>query len=253
MSPLVAADVLSAGGRFQSRLRAPAPAPRRDWRRPSRSIMLPRCISTVRRLIPSRAPIWRLVSPASRPVSTSASRAVSMLRPGRAPRGGGATSPCRSSSTPERLLEAGEQSAFGERLLDEIDGAELHRPDRALHLAMAGHHDHRPVDLAALQLLHHVEAVGLRHAQIEQDAAGLEIAERFEEIGAGAERIGADLGRAQHVAQRTANVAIVVHDIDVRRGSRGNDGSQNRSNPSDCLGSDARPMALIRIKRKSGR
>ncbi len=113
--------------------------------------------------------------------------------------------------------EAAEQGLFGKGLLDEVHGAQLHRPDRDGHLAVAGHDDDRPVDLALGQFVHDVEAVHLRHAQVEQDAAGLEVGDGFEEILAGAERMGAKVRCPQHEAQRPTNVAIVVHHIDKMR------------------------------------
>ena len=96
----------------------------------------------------------------------------------------------------ERLVEAGEQRLLGERLLDEVDRALLHGAHRGRHLAMPGHHDHRPVDAALLELRHHLEAVHLRHADVEQHAARLEIGQRLEKITTGTERIRADLGGA---------------------------------------------------------
>ena len=69
--------------------------------------------------------------------------------------------------------------------------------------------------LRARKLGHHREAVDLRHAQVEQDAARLEVRQRLEEIAAAAERVGTDLGRAEQEAQRPADVAVVVDHIDI--------------------------------------
>ena len=80
---------------------------------------------------------------------------------------------------------------------------------------MAGHHDHRPIDLALGERGHDVEAVHLRHPEVEQDAAGLEVRQRVEEIDAAAIRMRPDLGGAEHEAQRAADVAIVVDHVDI--------------------------------------
>jgi len=53
-----------------------------------------------------------------------------------------------------------------ERLLDEIEGAELHRLDRVLDRAERGHHDHRTLGIALLRLFQHGDAVGAGKAQI---------------------------------------------------------------------------------------
>ena len=60
-----------------------------------------------------------------------------------------------------------------------------------------------------------MEAVHLRHPQVEQYAARLKIGNRVEEVLARAERMRTHIGGAEHEAQRSANVAIIVHNIDV--------------------------------------
>ena len=65
------------------------------------------------------------------------------------------------------------------------------------------------------QLGHDMEAVHLRHPQVEQDAARLKVGNCVEEVLARAERMRAHVRGAEHEAQRSADVAIIVDNIDV--------------------------------------
>jgi hypothetical protein len=62
-----------------------------------------------------------------------------------------------------------------------------------------------------------MEAIHLRHAQVEQHAAGREIRDRVEEIHARTERMGSGFRGGEHETQGAADVAIVIHHIDIVR------------------------------------
>ena len=68
----------------------------------------------------------------------------------------------------EGVTEREEQLLRGERLLEEIERAELRGPHGGLDRAVPAHHDDRHRGPAALQLLEHRHAVVPRHRDVEQ-------------------------------------------------------------------------------------
>src|SRR3546814_3095912 len=61
------------------------------------------------------------------------------------------------------------------------------------------------------------ETVDLRHPDVEQDAARLELTEAFQKISPATEGAGAELGGAKYEADRPADVAIIVHYMNMLR------------------------------------
>lgn len=113
-----------------------------------------------------------------------------------------------------RRGQAGEQGLLADRLFQELDRARLHRLDGGRDIALAGEHDHRPVDAAARHLLQRRQSVRAGHAQVEQDAARLQPIQRGQEIA----RIGEGMGGkvcilAQHAADHRAHAALVVDNV----------------------------------------
>src|SRR5207253_10825053 len=60
-------------------------------------------------------------------------------------------------------LDLLQQGLAVERLLDELDGPRLHRPDRHRHVGVGGDEDHRHRLAAGGQVLEQVEPAGARH------------------------------------------------------------------------------------------
>ncbi len=67
------------------------------------------------------------------------------------------------------LVEHDEQHVGVDRLLDEAEGAGLHRLDRLRHAAVAGDHDDLRLRAGLLEIAQQVDAVGIGQHQVHQD------------------------------------------------------------------------------------
>ena len=78
-----------------------------------------------------------------------------------------------SRLSPSARCTVSSKSIQGNRLLDEIEGAELGRRHRSMNIAVARNHHHVDLRLLALDLLEQTDAVDLRHPNIQQHQLGL--------------------------------------------------------------------------------
>ena len=111
---------------------------------------------------------WR---PASKASKTSRSRGLSV-----AMRWAAAyclpIPPDESAGLCERPPDSVEKGLVVKGLLEEIDGARLHRSYRARHVPMSCHDDDRQVDTQTIEPRLHFEPVHARHANVEQNTSG---------------------------------------------------------------------------------
>src|SRR5579864_215237 len=98
----------------------------------------------------------------------------------------------------EPLIERCEESLFFEWLLNEIDGAGLHRLNGKCHVAVARHDDHWQTDALVLQCPLDLETVHPRHANVEEDAALVETGALLEQLDTGFISLDAVTRRLQH-------------------------------------------------------
>ena len=121
----------------------------------------------------------------------------------------------------ERRQEPVDEGVVVERLLDEVERAELQRLHGHRHVAVAGEEDDGPGRAQALgeQPLEELDAAHAVHAHVEQDAAGRgrgrqRRARVGEERLAGGVGAGGEVARAQQPGERVAKRLLVVDDVD---------------------------------------
>ena len=112
----------------------------------------------------------------------------------------------------QRSLDAFEQGVLAQRLLDEIEGAGLHRCNRQRNRAMAGDEYHRDAPAAEIELLLQFEPGHLGHTHIEQQAAATSRVVIFEKRARRWKRFHRIPGRAQHKSQPLPDGGIIVDD-----------------------------------------
>ncbi len=110
---------------------------------------------------------------------------------------------------------AHQQLVAKERLLHEVDGAELHRLDRGLDRAKAGHHDERRVDAHVAELAQDVDAREPRHPHVRQDDVEGAAPGELESFFAGRDLLHGVAGGPQHPAGALAHAGIVVDEEDA--------------------------------------
>ena len=119
------------------------------------------------------------------------------------------TALCRRSHPHQQLVAE-------ERLLHEIDGAELHRLDRRVDGAEAGHDDERGIDAEIAQLAEDVEAGNPRHAHVgEDDVEGATLG-HLEAFLAGRRRLHAVPRAAERPLHAVADARVVVNQQNPR-------------------------------------
>ncbi len=102
-----------------------------------------------------------------------------------------------------RLLER-------QRLLDEVEGAHLDRPDRRLDVAMArDHHDLR-VHFALAQALQRDEAIDTRQPDVEHDDVIRRAGRPIEALFPARGRLDVEPLVAEHAAQRRTDARLVI-------------------------------------------
>ncbi len=116
--------------------------------------------------------------------------------------------------------DAHQQLVAKERLLHEVDGAELHGLDRRVDRAEAGHHDERRVDAHVAELAQDVDAREPRHPHVGQDDVEAVALRQLESLFAGRDRLHGVAGGAQHAAGALAHARIVVDEEDSRHEPR---------------------------------
>jgi hypothetical protein len=103
-----------------------------------------------------------------------------------------------------------------EGLLEEVVRARAHRLDRHLHVSERRHHDDLDSGVAAAELLQQLEAVHLRHHQIDQrdvHALALEQSQRCRPIFDGN---GFHPTRGQHPHDTSAESGLIIDNEDSR-------------------------------------
>ena len=116
----------------------------------------------------------------------------------------------------DALLDPLQQVLVVERLLQEVDRAGLHRPDRGGHVGVSGDHHRRAVVSLLGQFLEQLEAGHPRHLDVEDQAADpgrLVVAE--ERLGGGV-ALGLQSRGLDQETQRFSDAAVVVDDEDGR-------------------------------------
>ena len=88
-----------------------------------------------------------------------------------------------------RRADAHEQLVAKERLLHEVDRAELHRFDGGIDRAEAGHDDEDRIDMRLPQLSQHVEPGHPRHPHVGKDHVEAAVARDGEAFLAGRRRL----------------------------------------------------------------
>ena len=151
-------------------------------------------ISTVRGLIPSLQGDL-LVGPTDHQCSKHVALAPGEPRQATIDLVGIAVEAGRQVASASRMLRT---SVARERLLDEVDGAELHRHHRHGHVAMPGHHDHRRVSYPRRQLGQQLDPVHAGHMHVNHQAGVRARSIALEEVGGGRERLDRKPFRLEH-------------------------------------------------------
>ena len=115
-----------------------------------------------------------------------------------------------------RRPDAHQQLVAEERLLHEVDGAELHRFDRGVDGAEAGHDDEGGIDADVAQLAQDVEAGDAGHPHVGEDDVEGAAARQLEAFFAARRRLHGVAGGAQHPLHAVAHARVVVDDEDAR-------------------------------------
>ena len=100
-----------------------------------------------------------------------------------------------------------------ERLLDEIDGAGLHRLDRQRHVAMAGDDDGGKAAGLRSQLLQQLDAGHVGHAHVGDQAAALDAREAGKKGGRRVVEAHGKARRAQQEGERLPHGLVVIDDM----------------------------------------
>src|SRR5215468_2413213 len=103
----------------------------------------------------------------------------------------------------------------GERLLDEVVGAQLGRLHRRLDGGVAGDHHHRRLGAALLHLREGLQPVHAGHPDVEEDEVRRIVHEAGQRFLRRARRGDAVALVLEHAAQRALDEALVIHDEDV--------------------------------------
>jgi hypothetical protein len=113
---------------------------------------------------------------------------------------------------PQRFANTVQQVLVTEWLLDEIDGAFLHRFDRHGHVAMPGDEDHRQRIAALDQLLLELQTTESRHAYVEHQAPGPLIRNALEKLVAGPEDLVLEIDGVHKGLHCETNGRVIVDD-----------------------------------------
>ena len=117
----------------------------------------------------------------------------------------------------ERALDAGEQFAAADRLLDEVRRAGLHGLHRHRHVAVAGDHDGGQPMARIVQPLQQFEPAHSGQIGVDQEAAFAAGTIGFEECLASRKILDGPAIVLEHGANRIAHVAVVIDDEDDGR------------------------------------
>ena len=117
----------------------------------------------------------------------------------------------------ESALDAGEQFAAADRLLDEVRSARLHGLDRHRHVAVAGDHDGRQPMARIGEPLQQFEPVHSGQVGIDQEACFAAWTIGLEERLASRIILDGPAVFLEHGANRLAHVVVVVDDEDDGR------------------------------------
>jgi hypothetical protein len=126
----------------------------------------------------------------------------------------------------ECVLHGEEQLVDRERLLDEVEGAELRRPYGGLDGAVTRHHHDRQMRMRAAKDLQHLDAVASGHRDVEQHQIGaFTVGELMQRPLAvlGGHHLEALVG--ENTSEGTADAFLVVDDQDPAHASRPRTGS----------------------------
>ena len=116
----------------------------------------------------------------------------------------------------DRALDLLQQDLTVERLLEELDGPRLHRPDGHRHIGISRDEHHRDPQAPRGQLLEQIEPAGSRHPDVEDQTGGAISGEPADELRGRRERDGAQSHGLQQPAQRVPHVRVVIDDVDRR-------------------------------------
>ncbi len=118
---------------------------------------------------------------------------------------------------PQRLIDQAPQGLHVDRLVDEIEGAGLHRRHRRADIAVGGDHGHRQLRLRALDVLDQLEAAAVRQAQVAQAQAVACVGQGLLGGGQRAGAVALQAHAAQGDGQQLAQVRLVIDDQHPRR------------------------------------
>jgi len=110
----------------------------------------------------------------------------------------------------ERLRDAVEQQLPAEGLLDEVDGAGLHRPHRRAYVAVSGDHDDRQLDLEPGERALEIEATHPRQADVGDEAARTPPVLALEKLLRVGIRFHRDGDRGEHVADGLSHLRVIL-------------------------------------------
>ena len=122
---------------------------------------------------------------------------------------------------PQRMTDDQHRLVERQRLLDEVEGAELDGPHRRLDVAVAGDDDDLGVDAALAQALQGLEPVDARHPHVEQHDVVVVGDDALEARLAGFDGVDGIAFVAQHAAEGGAHAGLVVDDEDRGHGRSG--------------------------------
>ena len=114
----------------------------------------------------------------------------------------------------ERGPHGCQQNLIIERLLEKIDGPDLHGFDGERNIAMTRDDNHRHRELELPQSPQQVDAADLRHAHVGNDAARLDLGRDLQKRGREVVGLHLDPGRAQQEGKRLADRLVIVDDVD---------------------------------------
>ena len=108
-----------------------------------------------------------------------------------------------------------EQGIAGEGLLEEVVGAGTHGLDRQGDVAVPGDQDHRQLRVLGMQLFQQLQAVDARHADIAHHHPRPVAREAGVQLPGIAQAGGAEAGEVEGLAQRLAQVRVIVDQQDL--------------------------------------
>gem|GEM_PF-6070476 len=142
-----------------------------------------------------------------------------------------------------------------EGFFDKVVSTVAHGADRKLHIAMAGHEDHRNFGIQLPHLLQQAHAVDTRHADIADNHAVETVADQFEDMVGIVDGDDIEACKLQRLGCGKAQILFVIdqqyaghaHSAAISIGVSASSSISNRAPPSSRLVTTSRPPKSLTI------